>query len=73
MKPKKVSRKLILKKETISHLGSGEMDHLKGGWTAWECNTSIRIMICHYSICFCDTEYPYTCMTCTEAPTCQVC
>jgi natural product precursor len=48
---KKFSKKLILKKETISNLRYGEMNNLKGGgefthnsciWTCYPCDTGMQ-------------------------------
>jgi hypothetical protein len=33
MKTKRINKKLVLNKTTISHLGNGEMNNVQGGWT----------------------------------------
>ena len=32
MKPKKLSKKLVLRKETLAHLNDVDLDAVRGGW-----------------------------------------
>jgi len=49
MKAKSLKKKLILKKETIAHLGEKEMGRLKAGGTGYACGTRT----CVDTKCFC--------------------
>ncbi|MCP5105128.1 MAG: hypothetical protein GY950_17195 [bacterium] len=69
MKIKKFNKNLTLNKRTIAHLDRDDMKDARGGastpdaWSLPGCNTSVGGP-CHYTYCMCETEMPYTCLTC---------
>lgn len=73
MKTKKATKKLVINKETISHLNTSEMGNAHGGteYTQGDlCDTQMTcIMMCCYSF-HCDTDpytnYCYSVQFCTE-------
>ncbi len=46
MKTKKMSKKLVLSKETVSNLGDGQLNRARGGVTAVECETDEPATYC---------------------------
>jgi hypothetical protein len=56
MKTKKISKKLILNKQTITHLRNGEMTKVAGGATIL-CPTYGGDTLCY----ICSTNYPTIC------------
>lgn len=73
MKAKKISKKLLLNKQTVSHLNGNELDTAKGGL-----RTQLTCTICPV----CPTEdlpctyscVPYTgCYACTDISDCTGC
>ncbi len=59
MKAKRINKKLVLNKTTISHLGDWEMNNVQGGWTGlpyrtcdYWCWLSHLDTKCE-SVCFC--------------------
>ncbi len=63
MKVKKFDKALTLNKRTVAHLGGDAMKDSKGGASHAHCTTSYD-MFCHYTYCQCETELPFTCLTC---------
>ncbi len=67
MKPKKLRKKLTLKKQTITHLGDKQQDEVRGGVSETTCyvdctqNTCYPLCGSFNSLCWKDTLCGYTC------------
>lgn len=78
MKPKKLSKRLSLKKKTVAHLGNGQMGHIKGGdipASEFPCDPrTLRISFCvcppTQDTCNSCQGTCVSCGTCMETCTC---